>query len=216
MKICIVGGMGKLGTSIVNEIKDTEYKIQIIDKKINTDVNDIDPNCLCVIDASNHTNTIKLVKFCVKHKIALIIATTGHTQREQKEIDRQKTNTLIIQSPNFSPGINIISKIISLFSQYKNLDISIFECHHKTKQDSPSGTAIYLQKIIKNNLNITPEIVSSRIGNTVGIHKITFSTPDEEIIITHKALNRKPFSIGITNEINKICKNIKEINREKY
>ena len=107
-------------------------------------------------------------------------------------------------------------KRIIIGSKVKEIDISIFECHHKTKQDSPSGTAIYLQKTIKNNLNITPEIVSSRIGNTVGIHKITFSTPDEEIIITHKALNRKPFSIGITNEINKICKNIKEINREKY
>ena len=73
---------------------------------------------------------------------------------------------------------------------------NIDETHHTKKIDSPSGTAKTLAEDMQNILSEKPTIKSNRVDNTTGIHKITYSSKEDEIIIKHIANNRDSFAIG--------------------
>ena len=76
--------------------------------------------------------------------------------------------------PNLSRGINFIKKLLSdndlsAFSK----KVKINEIHHKNKKDSPSGTALELEKIIEEkNKEIKISINSTRDESSIGVHSI--------------------------------------------
>ena len=142
------------------------------------------------------------MKKCYKYKLPLIIGSTGHTSKELNQINDYKKRINIITKQNFSLGIDFLIKCIQQLNNFNDMDISIFECHHKTKIDKPSGTALLLAEEILKNTKVTPEILSSRLKDEVGTHKITIRTSDEIITISHQALSRTCFSSGAINLIN--------------
>ena len=62
-----------------------------------------------------------------------------------------ENNTAMLQSSNFSIGVNVffeINKLLAqIMNQYPNYEVSIEETHHTHKKDAPSGTAITLSLI---------------------------------------------------------------------
>ena len=95
---------------------------------------------------------------------------------------------------------------------FDTYDVAIHETHHRGKVDSPSGTALSLGQIIlkhvrrKNDLlletshrAIKPEqlhITSSRVGNVVGTHEVSFDSEADTISLVHTAKNRGGFALG--------------------
>jgi len=69
------------------------------------------------------------------------------------------------------------------------------EVHHNQKKDAPSGTA----KMLKSAINRDLPISSLRVGGVFGEHTVIFSNAGETIEITHRALSRKAFAIGVRN-----------------
>ena len=97
----------------------------------------------------------------------------------------------VLFAPNTSQGIALLKEILlknkDSFTDVKSLHLE--ETHHAEKKDSPSGTALDLQRIVEEIFpNTSVSIESIRKGNNPGEHKIIFSFESEDLQITHKEL----------------------------
>ena len=124
-----------------------------------------------------------------------------------------ENNAAFLHASNFSIGVNIFFEVNKLLARLMNghaeYKPTIEETHHTQKKDAPSGTAITLaEQIIQNldnatkwTLNDTGDvgalpIIAHRIENVPGTHKITYSSPIDDIEIIHTAHNRDGFALG--------------------
>ena len=176
-------------------------------------------NIPLVIDASYPENFDNVYDFCYKNKIPLVLASTGHTQEQLKKLDKLAKKVAVLKAPNLSEGIAffktmIIKPIIHLInsqtipsisipSEYdiSDVKIKIIETHHDKKKDAPSGTAIDLKNYIKKGLGHMDseiEIESIRDKSSVGKHEVIFRLKNEEFSVSHNALNRDIFGLGIS------------------
>lgn len=202
MKIAVFGGLGKLGSAIIENLKDL-YDFAVFDSKngnANCNFADFD----LVIDASTHQNSVVLAKACMLAKTPLLVCATGHTKKELLALEKLKKQTKIEICPNLSRGVNTIVEWLEN-ARFDNCKISIFERHHTQKKDSPSGTALWLKKAA-NKIDCSPEIVSSRFGDDVGTHVITLDMPHEQITIIHKAKDRLVFALGAKYKIENLLR----------
>jgi len=153
-----------------------------------------------IVDFSSHEAVGRVLTFAQDKKIPVILATTGITHTEQMEINKASTEIAIFQSPNFSLGINLMAACLEMMVPVleKNFDMDIVEKHHMGKKDSPSGTALFLEKIMKKSslLHHNINVHALRAGTIPGEHTIIFAGPDEMIEIKHTALSREVFARG--------------------
>jgi 4-hydroxy-tetrahydrodipicolinate reductase len=174
-------------------------------------------NIPLVVDASYPENFDKVYDFCYKNKIPLVLASTGHTQQQLKKLDKLAKKVPVLKAPNLSEGIAffkklIIKPIIHLINSQtainipskndiSDVKIKIIETHHDKKKDAPSGTAIDLKNYIKKGLghmDLEIEIESIRDKSSVGKHEVIFRLKNEEFSVSHNALNRDIFGLGIS------------------
>jgi 4-hydroxy-tetrahydrodipicolinate reductase len=106
--------------------------------------------------------------------------------------------TGFLYGSNFSIGVNLFFEIVATAGAALKYDYSgqIFERHHAQKKDAPSGTAITLQKIVRESGGQEVEIVSFREGDAVGIHEVVFNSPSDRIYLCHDAKSRRGFAEG--------------------
>ncbi|MBK5271885.1 MAG: 4-hydroxy-tetrahydrodipicolinate reductase, partial [Bacteroidia bacterium] len=103
----------------------------------------------------------------------------------------------------------INKKLAALMAGHKEYEVILEETHHTQKKDAPSGTAITLAEqileLVKrkkqwvNELSENTgdlEIISQRIDPAPGTHSVKYSSPIDDIEITHTAHNRKGFALG--------------------
>jgi len=142
-------------------------------------------------------------KKCFDAGIPLVAGTTGWYDRMDEVMDycKQKSSSFIYGS-NFSIGVNIFFKInellAAIMSGQDDFSVKIEEIHHITKKDAPSGTAIHLSKIIENQYNkpVDIPVISYRLTDVSGIHKVTYQAENEVIELTHTAKNRVELAKG--------------------
>ncbi len=201
--IYINGLSGKMGSSIC-DIAANDETISIVN-----DIKDAD----VVIDFSRPESSLEVLNKCVNYKKPLLIGTTGFNENQIKTIIKTSKEIPILLSFNMSKGIFILKKSIKDFLSLNELSLEcvIEEVHHKNKADSPSGTAIELQRLIKENNvsnNVTSiNIKSKRTLDVFGIHKVVFFNNSENIEFKHEALSRKVFATGAVNIAKLILKN---------
>ena len=176
-------------------------------------------NIPLVLDASYPENFDNVYDFCYKNKIPLVLASTGHTQLQLRKLDKLAKKVAVLRAPNLSEGIAFFKTMIlkpiihlinsqtipaiSIPSEYdiSEVKIKIIETHHDKKKDAPSGTAIDLKNYIKKGLGHMDseiEIESIRDKSSVGKHEVIFRLKNEEFSVSHNALNRDIFGLGIS------------------
>lgn len=170
----------------------------------------------CVIDFSNPAALPSLISYCKKSGSAVVLATTGYSER-QLEIIQEAAKTLrVFRSANMSLGINVLMALVRQAAKVlgDTCDIEIVEKHHNRKLDAPSGTALMIADAAASSLPQTPEYVyerhsvrrqrgkqeigisSVRGGTIVGEHEILFAGTDEVLEIKHTAYSREIFANG--------------------
>jgi 4-hydroxy-tetrahydrodipicolinate reductase len=169
-----------------------------------------------MIDFSMPEGTMTILKTCVDRKIPLVIATTGHTAEQKREIDECAHETAILMAPNMSLVVNVLFKLTQIAAQLlqgRGYDVEIIERHHRFKKDSPSGTALHFAKLIQDVQGQTrmqhgregdvgerpaSEIGmhAVRAGDNVGEHTIIFSTLGETMELVHKGHSRDAYALG--------------------
>jgi len=216
-KIIITGAKGRMGQTLVacaKNFRDVQIGAQI-------DMGDDLPAAAAqgdvVVDFSSHTATADIAGVCARHKKALVIGTTGHTNAERNDILKFKTKIPMVWTANFSTGVNTLFWLTRKAAEIlgPDFDLEITEMHHRMKMDAPSGTAKMLAQILaevrKQHLDKVARhgrlgigerapgeigIHSLRGGDVVGDHTVIFAANGERIELTHKASSRDTFANG--------------------
>ena len=201
LHIFINGETGKMGSSIAKliELNDNFTKVKKHDFKI-SDV---------VIDFSHPDSTSQILKNCLKERKPLVIGTTGLEKSHMNKIEKASKTIPILIGSNMSKGVIDLKETLKYYLNNNSelIDCVIEETHHTEKIDSPSGTALELKDhiISLNNKNIKSiEIVSNRVGDVFGIHKVIFIKKNSIKEFKHEALSRDVFAYGALYAAKKI------------
>jgi len=168
------------------------------------------------IDFSTPEGTLAIVKTCEERKIPIVVATTGHSDAQRKEIEGAAHSTAVLVSPSMSLAVNLLFKLVNdaaIALKGKGFDVEVVERHHRFKKDSPSGTAMHFARILQQAMDI-PNLVHGRegmvgerpateigvhairAGDNVGEHTIIFSALGETLELVHKAYSRDSYTRG--------------------
>ena len=175
---------------------------------------DVRPDVL--VDFSIPEGSMAAVKTCEDRKIPIVVATTGHSDQQRKEIDAAAHATAVLFSPSMSLVVNLLFKLVkdtAVALKGKGFDVEIVERHHRFKKDSPSGTAMHFARIVQEAMDI-PKLVHGReglvgerppaeigvhairAGDNVGEHTIIYSALGETLELVHKGYSRDSYARG--------------------
>jgi len=192
MKYGLVGASGKLGKEVINVFAELDHEL-VFSFDIQGDWKQSDPEIL--IDCSLPDAFEKMISFAGNFNIPLIVATTGLSDDQIKQLKKYADKKPVIQSYNFSIGIQVLLELTKIANKkLSGWDVEISETHHRFKKDKPSGTAKMIQSIFTDReVNTT----SHRLGNVPGDHTVSFAGLGEVLSIQHRALSRRTFAEGI-------------------
>lgn len=169
-----------------------------------------------IVDFSHHAALPALLTYARANGIPTVVATTGHTEEELREMHATAEQVAIFYSRNMSLGINLLIMLCEKASEVlgEDFDIEIIEKHHNKKLDAPSGTALMLADAISATFDGGKDYVYERQsvrkqrdkreigihavrgGTIVGEHDVLFAGKDETITLSHKATSREVFATG--------------------
>lgn len=213
IKLFICGISGRLGSSIIDEVKkasnisligglvsgrkdSSNINLSLQGVQTISDLNDL-TDADVVIDCSTSLDLIKIKEKCELIGASLIVASTG--KGDFREIFNKSLSIPVLAAPNLSIGIAFLSNLLNYVSEKKlSLKrINIEETHHNKKIDTPSGTALMLKKELKELFKVQDiEIISNRDESSIGTHKINLYLENEILSLEHKALDRNVFAFG--------------------
>jgi 4-hydroxy-tetrahydrodipicolinate reductase len=171
-----------------------------------------------LIDFTRPEGTLGHLELCLKHKVNVVIGTTGFSPEQKQAIAAAAKEIAIVFAPNMSVGVNLSFKLLEIAAKVLNegYDIEVIEAHHRHKVDAPSGTALRMGEVVAQALGrdlaecavygregVTGERSPSTIGfatvrggDIVGDHTVMFAGIGERLEITHKAGSRATFANG--------------------
>ena len=171
-----------------------------------------------IIDFTTPETTVALAALAAQARIVHVIGTTGLSAEDQKKIVAASRHAPIIQSGNFSLGVNLLAALTRRAAEVLGpaFDIEIVEMHHRHKVDAPSGTALMLGRAAAEARNAPLEdlkvsgrdgqtgarpdgaigVAALRGGSVVGDHPVIFAADHVRIELTHKAESRGIFARG--------------------
>lgn len=148
-----------------------------------------------------------------------VLGTSGLAEAEEAAVADAARRIPVVYAANFSAGVTLVLALAEEMgaalpaSQY---DAEIVEMHHRQKVDAPSGTAIGIGRAVAAGRGVAladvmqsgrdghtgprPEgaigFAALRGGQVVGEHSLLFAGSDEQIILTHRAFDRRTFAAG--------------------
>ena len=152
-----------------------------------------------LIDFTLPAGTLTAAEWCARNGVALLTGTTGLSGEDKQVLAKTALTVPVLWAPNLSFGVAVTSRLVRQAASTLGVGaaVHISETHHQHKLDAPSGTALALAATVMEGRGEAELTFSSvREGEVIGEHTVSFRFPDEEIEITHKALNRDVFAKG--------------------
>lgn len=217
-RIIINGSKGRMGQALLNcaaRMPGIEV-VGAIDQ--GDDLAAVIARCDAVIEFSFHNATVGVARLCARHKKALVVGTTGHSEADKAELRQLAAEMPMVVATNYSTGVNTLFWLTRKAAEIlgPGFDLEVVEMHHRLKKDAPSGTATTLLEILADvrklqleealrhgRQGITGERTDSEIGihairggDVVGDHTVIFAANGERVELTHKASSRDTFANG--------------------
>ena len=229
VNIAITGACGKMGRVIADIISTRSdcsvcagvdiVAEQYSDFPVYKNVNELTSKPDVIIDFSHPSALDSLLDYCKINNVPVVVATTGYTDDQIKQIKAAAEQIPIFFTFNMSLGINLLVDLAKRATKVlgDQFDIEIVEKHHNLKKDAPSGTAIMIAEAINEELDNKMHYVydrhsvrkprekteigmhSIRGGTIVGEHDIIFAGRDEVITLSHSAGSKQVFAVGSVN-----------------
>jgi len=199
----LILGRGKTGSVVAEVARERRHNVRTLDVDENANASALTPAFLTpfdvAIDFTTPSAVIGNAEACIRAGKNIVVGTTGwydQLPRLREMVLSAKTGFLY--GSNFSIGVNLFFEIVATAGAALKYDYSgqIFERHHITKKDAPSGTAITIQKIVRESGGKELEIVSFREGDAVGMHEVVFNSAGDRIYLCHDAKSRQGFAEG--------------------
>ena len=218
------GYMGQVVSGLIKDDPEIEIVagIDLVDCRDNgypvfTDIDACQVEADAVIDFCSAKAVDKLLDYCVRRKIPVVLCTTGLSQEQLEKVEEASRQVAVLKSANMSVGINLLMKVLKEVAPQlaaAGFDIEVVEKHHRRKVDAPSGTALALADSINeafeekydytvdrsSRREARPDkeigISAVRGGTIVGDHDVIFAGTDEVITFSHTAYSRAIFGKG--------------------
>jgi 4-hydroxy-tetrahydrodipicolinate reductase len=200
IQIGVLGAYGRMGrevTSVLEEKKISFTRISREELK-----GKASPSFNVIIDFSTAEATSDLFKFALKHSLPVVSGTTGFEVAQK--LQKLAQDVPVLWSANMSLGVAVLKKSLESLQGLQSqmdFDFQIEEFHHNKKLDSPSGTALALQKKLSEILTSDqkkrlqkPQAL--RLGGIYGVHKVHAVSSQEWLCFQHEALSRRVFASG--------------------
>ena len=171
-----------------------------------------------VIDFSVPDAAVAVVAHCLEYSRPLVLATTGLDGDQQAYVAKAAKKIPIVWSPSMSTAVNVAMKLTAIAAKAlrdlpTGVDVEIIECHHRFKEDAPSGTALKFGKIVADAMDITEHTHGRsgrpgarprneigyhavRAGDNPGEHTILFGMLGETLELRVAASNRDCYAQG--------------------
>jgi 4-hydroxy-tetrahydrodipicolinate reductase len=171
-----------------------------------------------VIDFSLPGAVAGIAAACVDRQVPLVVATTGLDAADRRAIEEAARRIAVLQSPSMSLAVNVAMDLVSRAAALLDrvggrCDVEIVECHHRHKEDSPSGTALKFGQIVQDALGFSrvahgragrpgarpaDEIGyhAVRAGDNPGEHTILFGLDGESLAVNVRATSRDCYARG--------------------
>jgi 4-hydroxy-tetrahydrodipicolinate reductase len=215
MRIALIG-YGKMGHAIEQAAIQRGHEIVLKIRTANRDeLNEQNlKNVHVAIEFTKPDAAKENVLKCLEEGVPVVCGTTGWNEGlSHVKMSAISHNSAFLHASNFSVGVNIFFEVnkflASLINEQPDYEVEMEETHHTEKKDAPSGTAITLAEQIIENLkrkdHWTKEqtsdpgsfpIISHRIENVPGTHKVKYTSAIDDIEIIHTAHNREGFAKG--------------------
>lgn len=186
------------------------------------------PDADVVIDFSLPEALDGCLDACLKHRIPLVVATTGLSEAQKKRLSDAGKSIPIVWAPSMSLAVNLSMRIAAqITSALKDvaggIDIEILERHHRFKADAPSGTALKFGELIASAMGGDVDHVHGReghtgqrtrneigyhairVGDNPGEHTIVFGMLGERIELNVAASNRDCYASGALAAARWLC-----------
>ena len=193
LAIGVIGAGGRMGTTVVQEIVDTEgcalaaaaeapghsaigrdagevAGLGALGVSIGADPAAVFGRAEAVIEFALPEATARHVGLAARAGTAHVIGTTGFGAAHEAAIAEAGGSVPVVVAPNMSLAVNILfaltRQVASLLDD--RFDIEIVEMHHKHKVDAPSGTALGLGRAAAAGRGVDLDAVSrmARHGHT--------------------------------------------------
>jgi 4-hydroxy-tetrahydrodipicolinate reductase len=160
------------------------------------------PTADVAIDFSTADAVAANVRQLASRHVNVVIGTTGwgtHEAEVRRLVDEAGIG--VVAAPNFALGVNLFAALAEraaeILRSQPAFGAFIHDAHHAAKRDAPSGTALWLETLIRaRGYNHPIDVSSTRAGSIPGTHTIGFDGPGETITLTHTARDRSGFARG--------------------
>lgn len=171
-----------------------------------------------VVDFSHHRAVPEHVEAARQGGKAMVIGTTGLSERESAVVRQAGHAIPIVWAANMSLGVSVLLELVQQAAAVLGLDYDaeIVDLHHRHKQDAPSGTALALAQRVAAGRGQSLDAVAChgrqgivgarprgqiglhavRAGNAVGDHTVILGADCERLELSHRASSRDAFAMG--------------------
>lgn len=215
MKIAMLG-YGKMGKKIeaLAQAAGHEFILKIDQNNRHTLTAEALRSADVAIEFSNPNAAVKNIKLCLTNHLPIVSGTTGWLEHYDEVADLcKKENGAFFYASNYSIGVhlfrNINRQLAALMDSQPNYQPQLTEIHHTQKLDAPSGTAITLAEDLLSEISSkdqwqneatndpkTLSILSKRIDQVPGTHRIDWQSAVDTIRLEHIAHSRAGFAKG--------------------
>jgi 4-hydroxy-tetrahydrodipicolinate reductase len=202
MKVLLLG-VGKTGSLVGEVAQERGHNVDILYEAENSKAAGLTRDRLAgvdvVIDFTTPFCVIDNISACVEQGKSMVVGTTGwYEEMATIRAEVERRGTAFVFGSNFSVGVNLFFEVVKAVAPALKHKYSaqIFERHHASKQDAPSGTAATMQKILQSASTAEVEITSFREGEVVGMHELVLESPADSIYLCHDAKSRRGFAEG--------------------
>lgn len=197
MRALVTGSRGRMGQSIINQLKNKTSGYFEINREAPLDKVDAKAGDI-VIDFTQPDFFKLALGWATEKGIPFVSGTTDLKDEHFEMLKESGLKIPVLWAPNMSLGIATMNNLIKRLSQVsEQFDFQLEEFHHIKKKDKPSGTAKFLQKtMVEMAGRPMPDVLAGRGGGIFGIHKLWMMSEEETLTIEHTALNRDVFAKG--------------------
>ena len=219
MKVAILGAAGRMGHMLC-DLVDRSEELELVAK---CDVREEYPRTWpaeteAVIDFTFHEAVPANITKAAQDGVVYVLGTTGLTAEEQAVVDAAAKKIPVVQSGNYSLGINLLLGLVKKAAEILGVeyDCEVVEMHHRHKKDAPSGTALMLAEAAAEGrgqdfsdvsvfgregmVGERPQgeiaVHALRGGSVIGDHTVMFAGDVERVELVHKAQSREAFAAG--------------------
>lgn len=178
----------------------------------------------CIIDFSLPGAVGPMAKLAAERGVPLVVATTGLEAADQEAVRIASAKVAVLQSPSMSLAVNVAMDLVEragrlLSAVGGRTDVEIVECHHRHKEDAPSGTALKFGAIVADAMRHAHPAGTTReahgrhgrvgarpageigyhairAGDNPGEHTILFGLEGESLSVNVRATSRDCYATG--------------------